>query len=106
MCTYHLKQNLKIRFKSVEVHKLFDDDACTYHLVEFNIIYGQLQMISPRVATYLMDAGVDRWARSHFSINKYNIITMGIVESFNVALKDVRGLILWLVEELINLLQN
>ena len=106
MCTYHLKQNLKMRFKSVEVHKLFDDDACTYRLVEFNIIYGQLQMISPRVATYLMDASVDRWARSHFSINKYNIITMGIVESFNATLKDVRDLILWLVEELRNLLQK
>ena len=59
VCTYHLKQNLKTRFKSLEVHKLFNDAAYTYHLVEFNVIFGQLQMISPRAATYLVDVGVD-----------------------------------------------
>ena len=69
VCTYHLKQNLKTRFKSVEVHKLFNDAAYTYRLAEFNVIFRQLQMISPRATTYLMDAGVDRWARSHFSKN-------------------------------------
>ena len=40
VCTYHLKQNLKTRFKSVEVHKLFNDAAYTYILVEFNVIFG------------------------------------------------------------------
>ena len=33
VCTYHLKKNLKTRFKSVEVHKLFNDVAYTYCLV-------------------------------------------------------------------------
>ena len=32
VCAYHLKQNLKTRFKSVVVHKLFNDVAYTYHL--------------------------------------------------------------------------
>ena len=62
-------------------------------------------MISPRVATYLVDVGVDRWARSHFSRNRYNIMTMGVAESLNVVLKDARDLpMLWLIEELRNLL--
>lgn len=66
-----MKQNLNTRFKNVEIHNLFHDAAYTYLLSEFNDIFGQLQMISPRAATYLMDAGVDRWARSHFIKNRY-----------------------------------
>ena len=57
--TYHLKQNLKMRFKSVEIHKLFNDTAYTYRLAKFNVIFRQLQMISLRATTYLVDAGVD-----------------------------------------------
>ena len=107
VCTYHLKQNLKTRFKSLEGLKLFNDAACTYHLVEFNVIFGQLQMISLRATTYLVNASVDRWARSHFSRSRYNIMTTGVAESLNVVLKDARDLpILWLIEELRNLLQK
>ena len=72
VCTYHLKQNLKMRFSSAEVHKLFNDVAYTYCVVEFNVIIEQLQMISPRATTYIVDVGVDRWAHSHFSSNRYN----------------------------------
>ena len=64
-------------------------------------------MISPRAATYLVDVGVDRWARSHFSRNRYNIMTTGITKSLNVVLNNVMDLpILWLVDELRNLLQK
>ena len=56
--TYHLKQNFKTGFKSMEVHELFNDAAYTYRLAEFNFIFGQLQMISPRAAKYLVDASV------------------------------------------------
>ena len=41
MFTYHLKQNLKMRFKSVEVHKLFNDIAHTHRLAKFNVIFYQ-----------------------------------------------------------------
>ena len=47
-------------------------------------------MISSRAATCLVDAGVDQWACSHFSINMYNIMTTRIAESLNVVLKDAR----------------
>ena len=86
-----MKQNLKTKFKNVEVHKLFHDAAYTYRLSEFNVIFGQLQMISPRAATYIIDAGVERWARSHSSKKKkYNIMTTRIAKSFNVVLKDAK----------------
>ena len=32
VCTYHLKKNLKTKFKNVEVHKLFNDTTYTYRL--------------------------------------------------------------------------
>ena len=88
-----MKKNLKTKFKNVEVHKLFHDVAYTYRLSEFNIIFGKLQMISLRVATYIIDAGVERWARSHSSKKKkYNIMTTRIAESLNAVLKDGRDL--------------
>ena len=40
VCTYHMKQNLKTKFKNVEVHKLFHDTAYTHCLSEFNVIFG------------------------------------------------------------------
>ena len=92
VCTYHMKQNLKTKFKNVEVHKLFHDAAYTYRLSEFNVIFRQLQMISPRAATYVIDADVERWAHSHSTKKRYNIMTTGIAESLNVVLKDARDL--------------
>ena len=102
-----MRQNLKTKFKNVVVHKLFHDAAYTCHLLEFNVIFRQLQMISSRTATYIIDAGVERWARSHSTKKRYNIMTTGIAESLNVVLKDARDLpILQLIEELRYLLQK
>ena len=92
VCTYHMKKNLKTKFKNVEVHKLFHDVAYTYQLSEFNIIFGKLQMISLRAATYIIDAGVKRWAYSHSTKKRYNILTTRIAESLNAVLKDARDL--------------
>ncbi|RVW82952.1 hypothetical protein CK203_038338 [Vitis vinifera] len=55
VCTYHVGQNLKTKFKNPAIHKLFHDAAHAYHVSEFNFIFGQLEMIDPRVARYLMD---------------------------------------------------
>ena len=74
ICTYHLGQNLKTKFKNVFVHKLFHDVAYAYRMSDFDTIFGQLEMISPRVAKYLVDLRVERWARSH-SNGKKNIIS-------------------------------
>ena len=92
VCTYHMKLNLKTKFKNVEIHKLFYDAAYTYRLSEFNVIFGQPQIISPRAVTYIIDANVKRWARSHSTKKRYNIMTIGIAESLNVVLKDARDL--------------
>ncbi|RVW14908.1 hypothetical protein CK203_072251 [Vitis vinifera] len=107
VCTYHVGQNLKTKFKNLAIHKLFHDAAHAYHVSEFNFIFGKLEMIDPRTTRYLMDIGVDRWARSYSTGKRYNIMTTGIVESLNAVLKNVRDLpVLQLVEELRNLLQK
>nr|CAN66712.1 hypothetical protein VITISV_041525 [Vitis vinifera] len=107
VCTYHVGQNLKTKFKNPAIHKLFHDADHAYRISEFNFIFGQLEMIDPRAARYLMDIGVDRWARSYSTGKRYNIMTTGIVESLNAVLKNARDLpVLQLVEELRNLLQK
>ncbi|XP_034676991.1 uncharacterized protein LOC117907534 [Vitis riparia] len=107
VCTYHVGQNLKTKFKNPAIHKLFHDAAHAYRVSEFNFIFGQLEMIDPRAARYLMDIGVDQWARSYSTGKRYNIMTTGIVESLNAVLKNARDLpVLQLVEELRNLLQK
>ena len=107
VCTYHIGKILKTKFKNVVVFKLFHDVAHAYRTSEFDAIFGQLQMISPRAAIYLADVGVERWARSHSNGKRYNIMTTGIVECMNVVLKDARDLsIVGMVEELRNLLQR
>ena len=107
VCTYHVGQNLKTKFKNSAIHKLFHDAAHAYCVSEFNFIFGQLEIIDPRAARYLMDIGVDRWARSYSTRKRYNIMTLGIVESLNAMLKNARDLsVLQLVEELRNLFQK
>ncbi|RVW57842.1 hypothetical protein CK203_114815 [Vitis vinifera] len=70
VCTYHVGQNLKTKFKNPTIHKLFHDAAHAYRVSEFNFIFGQLEMIDPRAARYLMDIGVDRWTRSYSTRKK------------------------------------
>ena len=60
VCTYHVGQNLKTKFKNPAIHKLFHDAAHAYRVSEFNFIFGQLEMTDPRTVRYLMDIGVDR----------------------------------------------
>ena len=52
VCTYHVGQNLKTKFKNPTINKLFHDAAHAYHVLEFNFIFGQLEMIDPRAARY------------------------------------------------------
>ena len=105
VCTYHVGQNLKTKFKNPTIHKLFHDATHAYRVLEFNFIFRQLEMIDPRVVRYLMDIRVDRWAHSYSTEKRYNIMTTRIVESLNTMLKNVRDLpVLQLVEELRNLL--
>ena len=61
---------MKTKFKNPAISKLFHGAAHAYHVSEFNFIFRQLEMIDPRATRYLMDIGVDRWARSYSTRKK------------------------------------
>ena len=86
---------------------LFRSDVThAYRMSDFDTIFGQLEMISLRAAKYLVDVGVEQWARSHSNGKRYNIMTTRIVECMHAVLKDARDLpIVRMVEKLRNLLQ-
>ena len=49
-----------------------------------------LERVSSQVVQYLKDANLEKWARSHFPGNRYNIMTTNIAESMNSVLLDAR----------------
>ena len=67
---------MRKNFKNSAIYKLFHDVVHDYHILEFNIIYGQIEMIDLRAARYLLDMRVDREARSHSSGKRFNIMTI------------------------------
>jgi hypothetical protein len=107
ICMYHLGQNMKAKFKGVEVHDIFYKCSKAYRVVEFNQIMRQIRGIDASVAQYLNEADPTKWARSHFDGRRYCIMTTNIAECLNGILKDARELpITKLVEHIRGLLQK
>ena len=66
-----------------------------------------LANIDIRAHRYIMEANPDKWARSHFSSMRYNIMTTNIAECMNDILRDVRSLsIVSLLESIRALIQD
>ncbi|XP_062103376.1 uncharacterized protein LOC133814432 [Humulus lupulus] len=83
-CYWHVKQNIKHRFKSDAGTKLYKKAAIAYCIEEFNKHFDQLRKIYPRVAKYLEnDVKFRKWSRAHFGGNQYKVMTTNIVESVN-----------------------
>ena len=54
---------------------------------------NKLRSIHPDAANYLEnDVGFHRWARCHFPVRRYDIMTTNIAESMNALLKEARTL--------------
>ncbi|KAI9175032.1 hypothetical protein LWI28_026403 [Acer negundo] len=107
ICMYHLGQNMKAKFKGVEVHDIFYKCSKVYRVVEFNQIMRQIRGINASVVQYLNEADPTKWVRSHFDRRRYCIITTNIAECLNGILKDARELpITKLVEHIRGLLQK
>ena len=50
----------------------------------------QLKRVSIRAVHYLQEINGERWARSKFPMNWYNILTTNIAECMNAIIKDAR----------------
>ncbi|XP_062107755.1 uncharacterized protein LOC133818735 [Humulus lupulus] len=90
-CYWHVKQNIKHRFKSAAGTKLYKKAAIAYRIEEFNKHFDQLRKIYPRVAKYLEnDVKFRKWSRAHFGGNRYEVMTTNIVESVNNLMRKAR----------------
>ncbi|XP_062102913.1 uncharacterized protein LOC133813897 [Humulus lupulus] len=90
-CYWHVKQNIKHRFKSAAGTKLYKKAAIAYRIEEFNKHFDQLRKIYPRVTKYLEnDVKFRKWSRAHFGGNRYEVMTTNIVESVNNLMRKAR----------------
>ncbi|XP_060974703.1 uncharacterized protein LOC133039773 [Cannabis sativa] len=90
-CYWHVKQNIKHRFKSAAGTKLYKKAAIAYRIEEFNKHFDQLRKTYPRVAKYLEnDVKFSKWSRAHFVGNRYEVMTTNIVESVNNMMRKAR----------------
>ncbi|KAK3188577.1 hypothetical protein Dsin_028138 [Dipteronia sinensis] len=55
ICMYHLGQNMKAKFRGVEVHDIIYKCSIAYRVVEFNQIMAQIRGTDARVAQYLIE---------------------------------------------------
>ena len=107
-CMYHLRGNVKQHFgKNKHVHMTFYQPAKAYLHGHFDKHMRHLEDIDIRTHRYLMEANSDKWARSHFSGMRYNIMTTNIVECMNGVLRDARSIpIVPLLESIRALIQD
>ena len=107
-CMYHLSCNVKQHFgQNKHVHTAFYMAAKAYLQVEFDMYMRKLAAVDTRAHQYVMEAIPEKWARSHFPGNRYNIMTTNIAECMNAVLRDARSLpIVSLLESIRNLLQD
>ncbi|XP_024042032.1 uncharacterized protein LOC112099154 [Citrus clementina] len=106
-CTYHLKQNLRAHFKDVDVGGIFEAASKAYRLTHFTYYMNEIYKVSEAVGKYLEEAGIDKWARSHFDGRRYSIMNTNIAECMNEILKSDRLLLIHkLMDEIIDKLRE
>lgn len=91
VCTYHLRKNVLLKFRGKEAYRLVKKAASAYRVLDFNLIFAQIQALDPELHTYLVKADVRLWTRVHFPGSRYNFTTSNIAESINQVLSHARG---------------
>ncbi|XP_024026491.1 uncharacterized protein LOC112093061 [Morus notabilis] len=89
-CMQHLLRNLNSNFKSVHVDAIFYRCAKTYRKEDFGYFMRQLEAVRPAIQNYLMQVGVEKWARAYFERKRYDVMTTNISESLNNVLVNAR----------------
>ncbi|KAL5555055.1 hypothetical protein UlMin_037291 [Ulmus minor] len=89
-CVWHVEKNMKNKFKSKSAISIFNEAARAYKISEFTTKFSELERSFPHVHKFLMDVGIERWARALFHGDRYNIMTNNLIEALNTMLKKVR----------------
>lgn len=61
--------------------------------MDFDNYITKLATQNRRTHQYIMKINLDKWARSYFLENRYNIMTTNIVKCMNIVLQDARSLL-------------
>jgi len=92
ICTYHLYKNILLKFKGKDLFPLVKKAARCYRLNDFDNAFNKIEERDLLLHAYLQRAGVEMWARAHFSGDRYNLMTTNIAESMNRLLSKARNL--------------
>ncbi|XP_033139774.1 uncharacterized protein LOC117133063 [Brassica rapa] len=90
ICVVHLKRNIRSNFRARHLEYLVAKAARTFRLQEFYTTFNEIKTMDPACAEYLLDIGLEHWARSHFPGKRYNIMTSNLAESWNSVLREAR----------------
>ncbi|XP_049406269.1 uncharacterized protein LOC125869914 [Solanum stenotomum] len=90
-CIMNLDKNLRVNHHYADYLYLYYNAAKTYSLEEFDIYFVEFKNKWPAAAVVLEhDIGFEKWSRTHFPGNRYDVMTTNIVESLNAMLIDER----------------
>lgn len=66
--------------------------ARSFRLQDFYATFNEIKGIDHKCAEYLLEIGLDHWARAHFQGKRYNVMTSNLAESWNGVLREAREL--------------
>ena len=92
LCMYHISQNLKAKkfAHNDSILPPFYLAAKAYLPNKFDHYMDQLECVSIKAVHYLQEIDGERWARSKFPVNRYNILITNIAKCMNAIIKDER----------------
>ncbi|XP_024014015.1 uncharacterized protein LOC112088093 [Eutrema salsugineum] len=90
ICIHHLLTNVVTYFKTRGLTGLIAKASKEYRVGDFERKFNDIKNISLLVGNYLVEAGVEKWARCKFPGFMYNVRTTNPAESINAALKSPR----------------
>ncbi|XP_015165480.1 uncharacterized protein [Solanum tuberosum] len=88
-CMRHLDENLRVNHHCGDYLYLYYNAAKAYSLEKFDNHFVEFKNTCPAVAVVLeYDIVFEKWSRTHFSGNRYDVMTTNIAESLNAILID------------------
>ncbi|KAK2646678.1 hypothetical protein Ddye_021873 [Dipteronia dyeriana] len=107
LCGFHMNMNLKNRFKSHVVCKLFHEASRAHRQTEFLEKMRELSRVNMRAYEYMMRVDPHRWSRAYCPVRRYGGMTSNIVECMNNCLRYAHQLpITTLVEYVRDMMQK
>lgn len=66
--------------------------ARSFRLQDLYATFNEIKGIDHKCAEYLLEIGLEHWARAQFPGKRYNVMTSNLAESWNGVLREAREL--------------